>query len=73
MPQGLGRLGRELALDWGTSWTRLYQRGKGVVLEAPSLIATRREMILTDEHDQIERQFIAMFIEQWLVASLVCQ
>jgi rod shape-determining protein MreB len=42
MPQGLGRLGRELALDWGTSWTRLYQRGKGVVLEAPSLIATRR-------------------------------
>ncbi|MCU0278026.1 MAG: rod shape-determining protein [Candidatus Nanopelagicales bacterium] len=34
-------LGRELAVDLGTSRTRIYSRGSGVVLDEPSVVAIR--------------------------------
>ncbi len=34
-------LGRELAIDLGTSRTRIYTRGAGVVLDEPSVVAIR--------------------------------
>ena len=34
-------LGRDLAIDLGTANTRIYSRGAGVVLDAPSVVAMR--------------------------------
>jgi rod shape-determining protein MreB len=34
-------LGRDLAIDLGTANTRIYSRGAGVVLDEPSVVATR--------------------------------
>lgn len=42
MSQGLSRLFVELALDLGTSTTQVYQRGRGLVAQAPTLVAVQR-------------------------------
>lgn len=42
MSQGLSRLFVELALDLGTSTTHIYQRGRGLVADAPTLVAAQR-------------------------------
>lgn len=42
LDQALGRLGLDVAIDLGTANTRIYQRGKGVVFEAPSVVAVER-------------------------------
>ncbi len=40
--QALGRLSSELAVDMGTANTLIYARGRGVVLEEPSVVAIDR-------------------------------
>ncbi|MCB9758639.1 MAG: rod shape-determining protein [Alphaproteobacteria bacterium] len=42
MEQALGRLTRDLAIDLGTTSTLVYAQGRGVVLDEPSVVATRR-------------------------------
>ena len=37
--RGLGLLGRDLALDLGSSNTLIHQQGRGIVLDEPSLVA----------------------------------
>jgi rod shape-determining protein MreB len=38
----LGRLSRDLAIDLGTSNTLIYMKGKGIVLNEPSVVALRK-------------------------------
>ncbi|MEC8424332.1 MAG: rod shape-determining protein, partial [Myxococcota bacterium] len=40
--QALGRFGHDLAVDLGTSNTRVFVRGRGIVVETPSVVATDR-------------------------------
>jgi rod shape-determining protein MreB len=40
--QALGLLSNELAIDMGTSTTLIYVRGRGVVVEEPSVVAVER-------------------------------
>ena len=40
--QAFGRLGTDLAVDLGTSNTRVFVRGRGIVVETPSVVATDR-------------------------------
>jgi len=40
--QAFGRLGSDLAIDLGTSNTRVFVRGRGIVVETPSVVATDR-------------------------------
>ena len=42
LEQALGRLGVELAIDLGTANTRIHARGKGFVVEIPSVVAVER-------------------------------
>lgn len=41
--RALGRLSRDLAIDPGTSNTRVYLRGRGVVVDEPSVVALQRD------------------------------
>jgi rod shape-determining protein MreB len=38
----LGRLSSDLAIDLGTSNTLIYMKGKGIVLNEPSVVALRK-------------------------------
>ncbi len=40
---GLSFLGRDLAVDLGTANTLVYVRGRGIVLDEPSVVAVRRD------------------------------
>ncbi len=42
LEQALGRLAHELAIDLGTANSRVFLRGKGVVVESPSVVAVER-------------------------------
>lgn len=42
LEQAIGRLSTDLAVDLGTSNTRVFVRGRGIVVEAPSVVATDR-------------------------------
>jgi rod shape-determining protein MreB len=39
-------LGRDLAIDLGTSRTRIFSRGAGVVLDEPSVVAMRGDDVV---------------------------
>jgi len=40
-PQALGRLSKDLAIDLGTANTLVYARGRGIVVDEPSVVAVR--------------------------------
>lgn len=42
LDQALGILAHDLAIDLGTSTTRVYVRGRGIVVEEPSVVAVER-------------------------------
>ena len=42
LDQALGLLAHDLAIDLGTSTTRVYVRGRGIVVEEPSVVAVER-------------------------------
>jgi rod shape-determining protein MreB and related proteins len=42
LEQAIGRLSTDLAVDLGTSNTRVFVRGRGITVEAPSVVATDR-------------------------------
>lgn len=42
LEQALGRLGIDLAVDLGTANTRIFAKGRGVVVEIPSVVAVER-------------------------------
>jgi len=42
LDQALGLLAHDLAIDLGTSTTRIYVRGRGIVVEEPSVVAVER-------------------------------
>ncbi len=43
MPASLSALGRDMAIDLGTANTLVYVRGKGIVLDEPSVVAVNTE------------------------------
>lgn len=45
----LGRYSRDLAIDLGTSNTVIYLKGKGIVLNEPSVVAVRKDETKPDE------------------------
>ena len=42
LDQALGRLAGDFAVDLGTTTTRVFVRGRGVVVECPSVVAMER-------------------------------
>lgn len=42
LEHAFGRLGLDVAIDLGTANTRIYQRGKGLVFAAPTVVAVER-------------------------------
>ena len=45
----LGTFSHDLAIDLGTSNTLIYAKGKGIVLNEPSVVAFRKEKKGADE------------------------
>jgi len=43
LDQALGRFGNDLAIDLGTSNTLVFVRGRGIVVEEPSVVAVERD------------------------------
>lgn len=54
--RGLGLLGRDLALDLGSSNTLIHQQGRGVVLDEPTLVAvdSGNGQLIAAGHDAVE-------------------
>lgn len=54
--RGLGLLGRDLALDLGSSNTLIHQQGRGVVLDEPTLVAvdSASGQLIAAGHDAVE-------------------
>lgn len=62
MSQALARLARDLAVDLGTARTRIYQRGRGVLIDEPTVVAldqteSRGDLVAAGDeaHDMIGR------------------